>query len=227
MVSDAKTLYNEGKLLVRAMDYPGLSHGISGLQYDCSIWANEFCILMNGGMSSVSTTLIIPGVGVSTYKNIGFLVNSDLADCFHISKIDSGSRGDVRNGDFWAKEPDFATISELADYIKTNNDTNMNEVNINTTIDSVVGLFISECPAQDKLLQRTYIAKRCLKSMMGIDYPIYSYNFQEGKLNRIELTPENEQQVIESLKTTQIYYWPDEYSDPVMEDISKRESYTR
>lgn len=226
-MNDAKTLYNEGKLLVRAMDRPQLKNGINGLEYDCTTWANEFCMLMAGKLSSASSTLIVPNVGVSTYKNIGFLINSDLANCFHIAKSDSGSSGNINNGDFMANKPDFQTIMELANYIKASNDTTMNEVNINASIYSIVGLFITECLMQDKLLQMIYIVKKCLDNVTGIDYPIYLYNSKDGKLNKIELTNELEQQIIQSLKTTQVFYWPDEYDEPVINDIREIGKYTR
>lgn len=106
--------------------------------------------LMNVGISSASSTLIVPGIGVSTYKNIGFLVNSDLANCFHISKSDSGSSDDINNGDFFANRSDFKTIMELANYIKVSNDTTINELNIISSIDSIVGLFIDQCPRPDE-----------------------------------------------------------------------------
>ena len=226
-MNDAKELYNEGKLLVRAMDWPQLRNGIYGLEYDCTIWANEFCMLMAGSLSSASSTLIVPNVGVSTYKNIGFLINSDLANCFHIAKSDSGSSGNINNGDFFANKPDFQTITELANYIKASKDSTMNEVNINTSIDSIVGLFINECLVQDKLLQIIYVAKKCLDNITGIDYPIYLYNSKEGKLNKIELTSEFEQYIIQSLKTTQVFYWPDEYDEPVINDIREIHKYTK
>lgn len=226
-MENIESLYNEGKLLVRAMDWPQLSKGSYGLQYDCTSWANEFMLLMNESLSSASSTLIVPNVGVSTYKNIGFLINSDLANCFHISKLDSGSSGDINNGDFFANKPDFSTISELANYVKNNNDTNMNEVNINASIDSVVGLFINECPMQDTLLQMIYIIKKCLVNITGIDYPVYLYKLREGKLKRIELSSELEQQILDTLKTTQIFYWPDKYSEPVVENINNLKSHTR
>ena len=226
-MEDTQILYNNGKLLVRAMDWPQLKNGINGLEYDCTIWANEFCMLMNGCLSSASSTLIVPDVGVSTYKNIGFLINSDLANCFHISKSDSGSSGDVKNGDFFANKADFKTITELANYIKSNNDTTMNEVNIQASIDSVVGLFINECLQQNKLLQMIYVVKKCLENITGIDYPIYSYNSKEGKINKIELTNELEEQIIQTLKTTQVFYWPDEYDEPIIDDIRNINKYTR
>ena len=219
-MDSVEVLYAENKLLARAMDYPTLRKNMDGLYYDCTTWANEFCFLMNGTLSSASSTLIIPNVGVATYKNIGFLINSDLANCFHICKSDSGSCGNLDNGDFLANKPDFSTIKELANYIKNNKDTNMNEVNIKTSLDSVVGLFINECPAQDRLLQMILVVKKCLESLTNIDYPIYLYNAKRGSIKKIELSFENEGQILNTLKITQIFYWPDEYSEPIIEDIS-------
>ena len=213
-------IYNDGKVLVRAMDFPQLQRGNNGLEYDCTTWANEFCMLMNGSLTSASSTLIIPNIGVPTYKNIGFLVNSDIADCFHIAKTDSGSRGNISNGDFFANEADFQTIKELANYIIAGGDTTMNEVNINASIDCVEGLVFNECPRQDLLLQKIYIVKTCLKNITGIDYPIYSYDTKNGKLNYVELADELETQIIQSLKTTNLFYWPDEYEKPVVEEIN-------
>jgi len=218
-VDDVLRLYNEDKLLVRAMDWPRLSKSIEGLCYDCTTWANEFCFLMNGDLSSASSTLIIPNRGISTYKNIGFLINSDLCNCFHISKSDSLSSGNINDGNFWANNADFDMISELVEYIKNSNDTNMNEVNVKASIDSVVGLFINECLMQDRLLQMIYIIKKCLVNLTGIDYPLYLYNAREGNLKKIDLSFEMEQQIIDNLKTTQIFYWPDEYDKPIIDDI--------
>ena len=224
-MDDVGKIYIEGKLLVRAMDLPYLKNGNNGLEYDCSTWANEFCMLMNGSLSSASSTLIIPNIGVSTYKNIGFLINSDLTNCFHISKSDSSSRGNISDGDFWASKADFQTIGDLANYISTSGDTTMNEVNINASIDSVAGLFFNECPRQDLLLQMIYIVKKCLKNITGIDYPIYSYDSKNGKLNYIDLTDELETQIIQSLKTTNLFYWPDEYEEPVVGKIENSHSH--
>ena len=52
-------------------------------------------------------------------------------------------------------------------------------------------------------------------------------NSKEGKLNKIELTSELEQQIIQSLKTTQVFYWPDEYDEPTINDIREKHKYTR
>lgn len=215
-----ESLYAEGKLLVRAMDFPQIQRGTNGFEYDCSNWANEFCLLMDGKLTSASSTLIIPGVGVSTYKNIGFLIDSDLSNCFHITKSDSSSSGNINDGDFHASEPDFKTIAELANYISTSGDSTMNEVNINASIDSVVGLFFNECPNQELLLQMLYVAKECIKDITGIDYPIYSYNSKNGRLNSFVLTDEIVKQITQSLKTNQLFYWPDNYDDPVEKEIT-------
>ena len=226
-MSNVEEIYNAGKLLVRAMDFPQLKKGTNCLEYDCTTWANEFCMLTNDMLSSASTTLIIPNVGVSTYKNIGYLINSDLANCFHISKSDSGSSGNINSGDFLANKADFETISQLANHIKNNNDTTMNEVNINTTIESVEGLFFNECPRRDLLLQMIFVVRTCLKNITGVEYPIYSYNMSEGKLNYVELTDELEQKIIQSLKNSKVFYWPDEYDEPIVDEIKSTYNYTK
>ena len=80
---------------------------------------------------------------------------------------------------------------------------------------------------QNKLLEMIYVIKKCLENITGIDYPIYSYNSKEGKINKIELTTELEQQIIQTLKTMQIFYWPDEYDEPVTNDIGNIYRHTR
>ena len=66
--------------------------------------------------------------------------------------------------------------------------------------------------------------KKCLQSVTNIDYPIYSYDSKNGKLNCIELTDELEAQIIQSLKTTNLFYWPEEYDEPIVEKISSSHS---
>lgn len=214
-MDQVEQIYNEKKLLVRAMDWPLLQRNGNDLEYDCTTWANEFNLLSNGKFSSASTTLIVPNVGVSTYKNIGFLLNSDLANCFHIAISDSGSRGDIVKGDFFAKNSDFETIEELSNYIKNNNSTIMNEVNVVASLNSVVGLFFNKCENQQYLISQIFIIQKFLDNMLGIHYPIYLYDSKCGSIEKFELTEELEVEIISSLKTKNIFYWLNELSEPV------------
>lgn len=216
---NVEQIYNENKLLVRAMDWPRLQRNGNALEYDCTTWANEFCLLLNRSLSSASTTLIVPNVGVSTYKNIGFLINSDLANCFHIAISDSGSSGDVERGDFSANKSDFERIEELSKYIKENNSTIMNEVNVVTSLDSVVGLFITKCQKQQYLLSMILVVQKCLKNILDVEYPIYLYDSKCGTIEKVELTIELEEEIISNLNTKNIFYWPDDYDEPVLESL--------
>lgn len=213
-MDDVEKIYNEGKLLVRAMDQPEARINQKGKYYECHSWVDEFYSLMNGGLYSLSTTLVVLNVGVKTYKNIGFLINSDWADCFHIAKSDSGSCGNIQDGDFQANKADFNTLEELYNHIKFNNDKSMNEVNINVKLDGVVGLFINKCTNMEYLLGKIYVIKTLLKAMTGIDYPIYSYDWNIGKMELIELSKEKEDMIINNLKGNQIYCWPDDVDSP-------------
>ena len=209
-------LYNEGKLLARAMDRCIPSrYGY----YEGHSWANEFTFMMNDGLYSASSTLLIPGVGISVYKNIGFLVNSDLAHCFHISKTDSSSRGNYADGDFWAGEADFTKIEELAEFIKSTNAREMNEVNINLKLDAVVGLFACKCENFENVLRKIYVAKTLLKALTGIDYPIYAYDSQLGQLDLVTLSKEQEEELIAGLRCDKIMYWTDDSDEPLFVPI--------
>ena len=163
-MDDVEKLYSENKLLVRAMDQPTIRVKKGIKYYECETWVDEFDLLMKDGLYSLSTTLIIPNVGVKNYKNMGFLVNSDLADCFHIAKSDSGSCGNIQSGNFYANKPDFDKLSDLANYIIRRNATTMNEVNVNIKLDAVVGLFINKCMMFDNLFKKIYVAKKMLES---------------------------------------------------------------
>ena len=209
-MDNVERLYNENKLLVRAMDQPVIKTKNGVKYYECQTWVDEFGYLMNDGLFSLSTTLIVPGIGVKTYKNMGFLVDSSLATPFHIAKSDSGSCGSIRDGDFKANKPDFSTINELASYIKNNNYETMNEVNINVKLDGVVGLYINKCEISSKLLKKAYVAKKMIENYVGVSYPIYLYDWNIGKLELIDLNKEVEDELISNLDSDTIYCWPDE-----------------
>ena len=219
-------IYNENKLLVRAMDWPILSRNGNEFQYDCTEWANEFELLTTSNLNSASSTLIIPNIGISTYKNIGFLINSDYANCFHISPSDSSSKGNLENGDFVAAATNFKSLEELVQYIKEHNSRTMNEINIVTNIDSVVGLVANKCEHQMNVLSKIYVIQKFLKHMLNIEYPIYLYDANIGALTKVNIDEVLEEEIISNLKTKNIFYWPDNYDEPVLTNIDNIRSKT-
>ena len=208
--------YNEGKLIIRAVDLPQLHRINDEVKYDCSIWANEFAMIMNDEFESVSSTLLIPNVGVKTYKNVGFLVDSDFAEIQHIALSDSGSSGSFRNGDFMANCSDFETLDRLANYIKVNNYTTMNEVNISIPINSVVGLVVIKCGNELKHLKAMMAVRECLHELTGIQFDIFEYDSNYGKINQIDLTDELIETIISSSNVNKYDYYTD-YSDDIYE----------
>ena len=180
-------LYNKKKLIVRATDVPE-RYAIRGkLKYNCSTWANEFAQMMNDDFDSVSCTLLIPGVGVRTYKDVGFLVNSDKAIIEHIASSDSISSGRVKNGTFGAIKSDYNTIEELANYIERSGSTIMNEVNLGIPFNAVVGLVFNKC---DKIfkIKKMIIVRECLYRLCDIYYDLYEYDNKVGKIRRFDIT---------------------------------------
>lgn len=189
-MDEVVNIYESGNLIVRAMDLPNITRDSGQFFYDCSTWAQEFEYMMNNEFSSVSSTLLIPGVGVGTYKNVGFLVDAREAECFHISKYDSCSNGNQQSGDFNAGAADFETVEQLATYIKEENATTMNEINMNLDLNAVVGLAFNKCIAEKELLRKMLYVIRTLEIMTGITYPIYQYDSKNGIITKVELTNE-------------------------------------
>lgn len=196
-MENAIEVFNSGNLIVRAVDNPGLVRMDGKIVYDCSVLAHEFEMMMSEkGMSSVSSTLIVPGEHVSTYKTIGFLVDARKADCFHIAKSDSGSGGNVNEGDFFANEADFETINELAQYIKATKSHDINEVNLNLNIDGVIGLVFNESVNYQRNLQGLIVFQRMLFKLTNKYYPIYMYSKDKGLLQSVELDEEQKNQIM-------------------------------
>ena len=213
-MDEVKEIYNKGKLLLRAMDQPVIKISKDRKYYDCLTWVDEFTSLKNEGLFSLSTTLIIPDVGVKTYKNNGFLIDASQVVCHHIAKEDSGSCGNYQAGDFMAKKPDFYRIEDLASYIKINNANVMNEVNINVKLDAIKGLFINKCIISSNLLKKIFVVRKMLENLVGVVYPIYLYDWNSGKLDLIDITTEMEDEIISSLDSDEIICWPDDVLKP-------------
>lgn len=213
-MDEVKEIYNNGKLLLRAMDQPIIKKSKDIKYYDCSTWVDEFTYLKNEGLFSLSTTLIIPEVGVKTYKNIGFLIDASRAYCHHIAKEDSGSCGNYQLGDFMANKPDFYRIEDLASYVKLNNATVMNEVNVNVKLDAIKGLVINKCNSSFDLLKRIFIVRKMLENLVGVIYPVYLYDWNNGKLDLIDISKEIEDEIIDSLDCDIIRCWPDDVFKP-------------
>lgn len=173
-------LITKDKLLVRAMDAPEWSSHKS--LNDFSVWATEVELAKNEGLYSVSTTLLVLGEKIPTYKNMGFLINSDLVDVHHIAEMDSGSKGNVKDGSFSANETDINNLSELAGKTRSEHLKYMNEVNINlNSEDAYIGLFVNKAKSERPKAQ-ILLAQEYYKQQTGKVLPIYTYDSDSGSL---------------------------------------------
>ena len=175
-------LFGKDKLLVRAMDAPVLAKRDFGLVYDFSIWAEEIEQMKKGMFTSGSSTLLVKGEVVPTYKNMGFLIDGEKAEAFHIAESDSGSNGDIADGTFVANHTDLNSLAELAQRVRSKHSKIMNEVNINIKDSSaVLGLFVnkakSEAPQAHILMAQEFLIIQTGKRL-----PIYVYDSKAGEL---------------------------------------------
>lgn len=208
MVNKVMDLFNNGKLLVRAMDTAYLHKYDGEFRMDFSDWVREY-EFSKIGLYSLSTTLILPNYKIPTYKSIGLLINSDLAQIRHVSRSDSCSSGNELNGDFRAYETDLKTLEDLILDIKKNKSNVMNEVNVNITNNAYVGLFYVKSFSK-RTISHILLAQSLLEELTGIKYPIFEYD--EGKLNYIDISYDDKKEFLTSMKedrtimSTDIYY---------------------
>mgnify|MGYP003298501731 CR=1 FL=1 len=62
--------------------------------------------------------------------------------------------------------------------------------------------------------------------MRGFESLRALYLFEKGEKLEAKAN-ELEEQIIQTLKTTQVFYWPDEYDEPIIDDIRNINKYTR
>lgn len=191
-------LFNEDKMLVRAMDEPFLRRNDSSLFYDFSVWAEEADIARNDKLTSLSSTLLVPGEKIPTYKNVGFLLNSEKADIIHVADSDSGSMGNVADGDFVANPTDLKTLSDLAAKTRTEKLRDMNEVNVNIKDDAIVGLFVNKC-LSERPKAIILLAQEYYKLQTGKELPIFTYDQANGNLQPLEMSKEEKKDFLEKM----------------------------
>lgn len=238
MSYDIINLFNQGKVLARAMEDPNLhrNHETGQFFYDYSIWANEYEEAKLEGLGSLSTTLLVPEEAIPTYKATGFLVNSEKVDVRHVSETDSLSCGNDKSGDFHASQSDIQSLDELKNAIKTKHENVMNEVNVNMKENAYIGLFARKVDNQ-KLISRVLLAQKYYELQTSMSLPIYIYDAQQGTLENLNISLEEKASIIQNcldnkvLRSSGIFYETEsgeskcvDYLEEIKKDIEKRDS---
>lgn len=213
MKEDIIKLFEQGKLLARAMESPSICRNpeTKVFSYDFSVWANEYEEAKEEGLGSLSTTLLVAGESIPTYKPIGFLLNSDETDIRHVAETDSGSSGNEKYENFRANFTGIKSLSELQEIIKSKHENVMNEVNVNMSENAYIGLFankaLSQLPIAHMLLAQKYY-----ELQTGTILPMYVYDAKKGQLENIDITLEEKMNIIKNcidskiLRSSNIFY---------------------
>lgn len=205
-------LFNDNRLLARAMDIPYYFKDDNDIiTYDFSNWLNEFILAKKAtGITSVSTTLILPNLHIPTYKNIGYFINGETAKLEHVSRTDSSSRGNSADGDFKTLTSNLGSLDNLVKEIYLSKDFHtINEINTTFQFNDIVGLFYTG--KNNKYGKLCSILLQVVFKKMGKNLPLYEYDYQNGKINEIKMTQQqiyeflNKQLQQKTLKGTQVY----------------------
>lgn len=236
MKEDVQQLFKKGKILARAMDKPDMVMDFNSLErsYDFSIWANEYEKAKLKGLGSLSTTLLVEGEKIPTYKAIGFLINSNKADIRHVAESDSGSKGTEEDGTFSANETDIHSLEELEATIKNKHSRCMNEVNINMRENAYVGLFANKSQAQ---LPNILLAQKYYELQTGINLPIFIYDYENGELEEFDISLEEKANIVRNainnkkLNSAKFFYETEngdykkaDYLEEISKEIKSRNS---
>lgn len=238
MIEDVISLFKQGKILARAMETPSIYRNskTKDISYDFSVWADEYESAKQEGLWSLSTTMLISGESIPTYKSIGFLLNSDNTDVRHIAEMDSGSSGNEKNGDFRANSTEIKTLSELKDIIQSKHENIMNEVNINMRENAYIGLFANKVSNQLQVAQML-LAQKYYELQTNDILPMYVYDKENGQLENFNITLEEKANIIKSclerkkLRSSNILYETQngefksvDYLEEIEKDIKLRDS---
>lgn len=198
MDTDILDLFKQNKILVRAMDEPPLRKYDNFLNYDFSIWAAEINEAQNNKLKHASSTLLVAEESIPTYKNMGFIINSDKTEVIHVADSDSGSSTDME-GNLQANETDLHSLAELAQRTKEQKLKDMNEVNINFKADAIMGLFVNKC-LSERPKALILLAQEYYKLHTGKELPIFIYDTDHGKLDAWKLSDEEKYKFLQDMR---------------------------
>lgn len=192
-------MFDHDKLLVRAMDIPNLVKSTNGLAYDFTIWAEEVDIAKNDKLTCLSSTLLVKGERIPTYKSLGFIINSDKAEIVHIADMDSGSSGNITDGTFSANKTDLHSLSDLTNKTRKEKLHDMNEVNINIKDDAIVGLFVNKARS-NRPKAFILMAQEYYKMQNGIELPLFIYDSDKGSLQPLDMSDEEKNSFLSTIR---------------------------
>lgn len=182
---NVEVLFNSGNLLVRALDTPRIARNEFGkfsLNYD-SIDRETADLFGRGdehGLWYASSTLVLPGKKIPTYKGFGFMFNGATATLHHIHEQDSASNG--QGDSFNAAASDLTSLADLATRIPDGG-ASMNEVNATFRSPDLAGFFAIKAPKQSAKIEAWLLQQRT-KESTGNDYPVYIYMISTEEIYR-------------------------------------------
>ena len=194
-------LFKKDKLLARAMSPISIARQEDGSRgHDYQVWDEEAELMdSSSGLTSTSCTLLVSGEEVPTYKPYGFLMDADKSEIIHIAEMDSGSSGNVVDGDFRANSSGIENLDQLATIVRQGKKRRMNEVNANFKKESVKGLFALKAGGPTNKMDILLVQKHL--ETKGFNLPMYIYDFEQGTLDLWQPTIKEVEEMSDKVKS--------------------------
>lgn len=232
MKDNVINLFEQGKILARAMEDPSIYRQSKTNKFYCDFSGviAEIDEAEIKGKDSASTTLLLSGEDIPTYRAYGFLINSEKADLIHIAERDSGSSGETAKGDFHAYAESLTTLDELTEQIRSEGGKHsMNEVNVCMKDNAYVGVFANP---DKRSIAFAIIMQKLNEIQKAKTLPLYMYEKKQGQLTSLDLDIEQKIDIIREciqnkrLATADIYYQLGENESylNILEELEKEKS---
>ncbi|WP_175743803.1 hypothetical protein [Burkholderia ambifaria] len=209
-VSEAEVsrLFDKDKVLFHALNDETIDALVDNRR---PTYCSNLTLSLHGnGVKALSTTALVKGSKVDTYRGTGIVINAEKTTPHLVAKGDANAGTD--SGGVVTGQRDYETIQELCDYIRKTQiaeRNGMNEVKCDFDREAVAGFAfrasVAETPSARQHENNTAYLKLSLlqkyfKDELNIDCKIYTYDHKNGVLQIIQKESERRRVALNIVK---------------------------
>ncbi|WP_157645036.1 hypothetical protein [Burkholderia ubonensis] len=192
--AEVSSLFDKDKVLFHALNDETIDALVDNRRP--TYCGNLASSLHGNGVKALSTTALVKGVQVDTYRGTGIVINSEKTTPHLIAKGDANAGTD--SGGVVTGQRDCETIQELCDYVRKTplaERNGMNEVKCDFGREAVVGFAFRASVADTPDARRhennaaylkLSLLQKYFKDELNIDCKIYTYEHKKGVLQIIQ-----------------------------------------
>jgi hypothetical protein len=196
------------KILFHALNDAGLDELVENR--NPTYCSNLLSSLHGEGVKALSTTALVNGAQVDTYRGTGIILDTSKTTLQLIAKGDANAGTDTKGN--VTGQRDCESAEELCNYVRNTpigERKGMNEVKCDFERDAIAGFSFRAstaptAPARQRENNIAYLKMSLLqkhfKENVGVDCKIYTYEHEKGKLQLVQKESERKQSALNIVK---------------------------